>query len=178
MAVLGVSVLLFTGLDALRADPAPVVAGAAPTAVEEPAVTQAPVEGSSTPAAPTPVAPSPAAPSSEPEPAPSPDPSPTPAAPTIDPGDVSVQVLDADGVLDGTPFDRVVATIADVGYRVVATNPASRTYEATTVFYTAGNETAARELAVVLGYDEVAEKPDNLSDSVSLHIVVGADQTG
>lgn len=131
-----------------------------------------------------------AEPSPSPEPSPTPTPSPTPsptptATPTpkpsatasgsFAPGDISVQILDA--VLDdggdkaGAARDRLRGD----GYRVVASNKASRVYDVTTVFYTAGNEAKARQIAKQYGFKAVEPKPDNLSDSVAVHLVVGRD---
>ena len=90
------------------------------------------------------------------------------------PQDVSVQILDAAGD-DGTRMRVAEGWMRDDGYRVVATNRAVRTYEQTTVFYTPGAEDKARQVAAEYGYAVVEEKPDNLSDSVDVHVVVGQD---
>lgn len=88
---------------------------------------------------------------------------------------VSVQVLDATGG-DGDRLQAVVDRLRELGYRVVATNRAVRTYERSTVFYTDGH----RDDAVMIREDipelsVVEEKPDNLSDSVNAHVIVGED---
>lgn len=190
IAVVGLSVALFSLVGFARGDddvtvapaPSPEAAAPATTPTDDPstaAPTPAPADEPST-SAPTPE------PTEEPSPTtgedseeataePSPTASPTPAEPTVDPSTVSVQVLDADGVPGDASSDRASAAIAAAGYRVAARNAASITYDVTTVLYTAGNETAARELAAALGYREVREKPDNLSPSVELHVVVGRD---
>lgn len=123
-----------------------------------------------------------------PEPAsetPSPDPDPT-SGPTptrtatsdgaVAPSSVSVQVLDA--VLDdgSTAANDVEQRLRADGYRVVANNKASRTYEVTTVFYTPGHEAQARQIADAYGWSKVEPKPDNLSSSVHVHVVVGHDE--
>jgi outer membrane biosynthesis protein TonB len=120
-----------------------------------------------------------------PEPTPAVTPEPTaddePASGTTDddrqfaPADISIQILDA--VLDGTGDDaaRVADQLAADGYRVVARNQAVRRYDQTTVMYTSGNEAKARQLAAVYGYARVEPQPGNLSDSVDVHLVVGAD---
>lgn len=91
----------------------------------------------------------------------------------IDPDTVTVQVLDGTG---GTGAAAEVAgRLRDAGYRIIAENRAIRVYDATTVFYTEGNEDAARQIAAQFGFSVVEPKPDNLSSSVRIHLVVGAD---
>ncbi len=90
------------------------------------------------------------------------------------PQDVSVQILDAAGD-DGTRTRVAEGWLRDDGYRIVATNRAVRTYEQTTVFYSPGGESKARQIADEFGYAVVEEKPDNLSESVDVHVVVGQD---
>ncbi|MBW3577756.1 MAG: LytR C-terminal domain-containing protein [Actinobacteria bacterium] len=96
--------------------------------------------------------------------------------PAVDPSQVTVQVLDAaaDG---GSRAAHAVRTLREAGYRVVAVNRAVRTYARTTVFHTADETVAAEAVAAALpSPDEVIEaKPDNLSDSVKVHVVVGTD---
>ena len=119
-------------------------------------------------------------PTAAPSPEPSPEPEPTASETTDDgriaPSSISVQVLDA--VLDdeSAAAKDVQERMQADGYRVVARNKASKTYEVTTVFYTAGFEAQARQIAADYGWSEVAEKPDNLSDSVQVHVVVGFDE--
>lgn len=93
----------------------------------------------------------------------------------VAPGDVSVQVLDA--VLDdaGVAAQGVADQMEADGYRVVVVNRAAVAYEVTTVFWTPGNEAAARQIAEHYGFSRVELRPDNLSDTVSVHVVVGRD---
>lgn len=124
----------------------------------------------------------------EPEPTPTPTPSKSPSpkpSPTATaepatsgefaPGDISVQVLDA--VLDdgGETSKRVFDELKADGYRAVARNQAVRKYDVTTVMYTPGNEAKARQIAKQYGYSRVEPQPGNLSNSVDVHLVVGAD---
>lgn len=90
------------------------------------------------------------------------------------PQDVSVQILDAAGD-DGTRTRVAEGWMRDDGYGIVATGRAIRTYEQTTVFYTPGAEDKAQQVAAEYGYPVVEEKPDNLSDSVDVHVIVGQD---
>jgi len=102
--------------------------------------------------------------------------SPQPAAEgDVDPAAVRVQILDA--VLDdgGEAAARVRDELEEAGYRIIATNKAVRPYEQTTVFYTEGNQAAAEQLAARFGFDVVEPKPDNLSEGVEIHLVVGMD---
>ncbi len=96
-------------------------------------------------------------------------------APAVDPGSVSVQVLDGFKEDGGTAADEVAALLGDSGYQVVARNDAL-TYEVTTVLYNPGSEAAARQVAAELGGADVREQPGNLSTAVDLHVVVGRDR--
>ena len=97
----------------------------------------------------------------------------TEAGQEIDPGTVTVQVLDGTG---GTgAASEVAGRLRDAGYRIIAENRAIRVYDATTVFYTEGNEDAARQIAAQFGFSVVEPKPANLSSSVRIHLVVGTD---
>jgi hypothetical protein len=91
------------------------------------------------------------------------------------PGEISVQVRDAAG--DGGARMRAVEQrLRADGYRVVATHTAIRIYERSTIFFTQGAEDKAHFMAG--NYPEftiVDEKPDNLSASVNVHVVVGQD---
>lgn len=91
------------------------------------------------------------------------------------PGDISIQVLDA--VLDdgGEASKRVFDELKADGYRAVARNQAVKKYAVTTVMYTPGNEAKARQIAAQYGYSRVEPQPGNLSNSVDVHLVVGAD---
>ena len=87
---------------------------------------------------------------------------------------VSVQVL------NGTPAPAAGRTMADrlteLGFAIIAVEESSRIYDQTTVFWSsAESRDAATALADRHGW--VAEaKPANLSDEVSLHVVVGSDE--
>ena len=118
-------------------------------------------------------------PAPEDEDAPQPDgedDAPAPDGPgRIDPADVSVQVLDGYQQDGGAAVDEVAARLGELGYRVVATNPALR-YEVTTVLWTDGFEAEGRQVAEDLGAAEVRQQPGNLSTQVAVHVVVGADR--
>lgn len=92
----------------------------------------------------------------------------------VEPSSVSIQVLDAAGD-GGTRASFAADRLSGDGYRVVAENQAFRNYERTTVFYSEGQETAARQIADEYGYAVVEPKPDNLSASVDVHVVIGQD---
>lgn len=126
------------------------------------------------------------APTAEPEPeptteAPSPEPEPEPTATAttddaIAPSSISVQVLDAVRDDGSAAAKDVEQRLKADGYRVVANNPASKTYEVTTVFYSEGYEAQARQIADAYGWSAVEPKPSNLSSSVQVHVVVGLDE--
>lgn len=124
--------------------------------------------------------------SSEPEPAatatphvdPSPEPSATATTATSQdfaPEDISVQVLDAVLTDGGEASQRIFDELKADGYRAVARNQAVRTYDVTTVMYSPGGEAKARQIAAQYGYTKVEPQPGNLSNSVDVHLVVGAD---
>ncbi|MEX1177004.1 MAG: LytR C-terminal domain-containing protein [Nitriliruptor sp.] len=96
-------------------------------------------------------------------------------APGVDPGSVTIQVLDGFKEDGGTAADQVASLLGESGYQVVARNDAL-TYEVTTVLYNPGNEAAARQVAAELGGADVREQPGNLSGQVDLHVVVGQDR--
>ena len=82
-------------------------------------------------------------------------------------------------VLNGTASEPAGADMSDelsgLGFDVVVVNEASKPYPSTTVFW---SSEASREAAEALAarFDWAAEpKPSNLTDSVSLHVVVGDD---
>jgi hypothetical protein len=87
---------------------------------------------------------------------------------------ITVQVLNA--TADDTADDAMADRLSELGYQVIAVEPSSASYPRTTVFWsTDASREAAQALALKFGW--VAEgKPDNLSDTVSIHVVVGADE--
>lgn len=119
--------------------------------------------------------PSPSSPSSTDEddaapPGPSPSPSPIEAPP---PSETSVQVLDATGA--GGAIDEAVDALTELGYDVVATNPASGSFANTTTFFTAGHEAEARALVQRDPRFGVVQPNTSLSESVDVHVVLGDD---
>lgn len=118
---------------------------------------------------------------------PAPEPSPGPGAegdPTLDaaqqilaagppPEETTVQVLDGVGASPNLPL--LVAVLQDLGYRVVATNPAKTDYARTTVLYSEGREDAARALQARHGRIVEVRRSPGLSEAVDLHVVLGSD---
>lgn len=123
-----------------------------------------------------------AEPEPEPEPSPEPEPEPTedPApAQSVDPAEISIQVLDAIGGEGGSAAANAVADeLREAGYNVVVVNRAGRSYETTTVFWSEGQEAGGRQVAAELGTSEAEQTPTEvqLSNSVDVHVVVGADR--
>lgn len=112
---------------------------------------------------------------------PSPEPEPDPPGTQTDallaegppPEETTVQVLDGVGASPHLPL--LVSLVEELGYRVVAVNPARVDYATTTVLYSPGREHAARALqARHPRVGEIRESP-GLSETVDLHIVLGAD---
>lgn len=172
--VLGTA-LLFALLGMLRDDtPEPeVVADATPTtaATEEPTVPASPEATASEPA-PTATA------TATPSPSDEPDPEPTDEPATVDPSSVSIQVLDAIGEDDGAAARAVADELREAGYDVVVVNRAGREYDVTTVFWSSGQEVGGQQVAAAIGAGQAEATPDEvqLSDSVDVHVVVGADR--
>lgn len=100
-----------------------------------------------------------------------------PASPSLEPSSITLQVLDAVLDDDGRATSDLVRRLREAGYNVVAQHTAVRQYEVTTVFHTPGFEQAARQVAATFGFQRVEVKPDNLSDTVQVHVIVGADYT-
>lgn len=89
-----------------------------------------------------------------------------------DPAGTSVQVL---GPGTTAQLQRVAAALAELGYVVVATNPAQADGPATTVLYSAGHEAAARALQAREPRIAVVAPNTGFSEDVDLHVIVGAD---
>ena len=98
---------------------------------------------------------------------------PAPAAYT--PSEISLQVLDGVGTDGGNAASQMAQRLRDGGFNVVAQNPAVA-YQTTTVLWTSGNEDKARQVAAEIGAGDVRPQPGNLSESVDVHVVVGADR--
>jgi hypothetical protein len=122
-------------------------------------------------------------PSSSPRPAHSPTPvgAATPAAKPRRPA-ADVELI-TEGmtvqVLNGTPVATADEAMADrlagLGFDVISVESSSVAYRSTTVLWSyAESERAAERLAARFGW-RVMPKPDNLSTSVALHVVVGDD---
>lgn len=87
---------------------------------------------------------------------------------------INVQVLNSTS--DTSVDDAIAARLSDLGFRIENLERASRTYPRTTVFWSYPEaQEAAERLAA--RFDWVAQpKPDNLSASVAIHVVVGNDE--
>jgi hypothetical protein len=86
---------------------------------------------------------------------------------------ITIQILNGtSSALAGTDMSN---ELSGLGFDVVVVNEASKAYPLTTVFWSADPAREAAE-ALAARFDWVAEeKPSNLTDSVSLHVVVGED---
>jgi hypothetical protein len=87
---------------------------------------------------------------------------------------ISVQILNASGTAGAE--EAMSDRLERLGFDVAAVAPASTEYPETTVFWSfEESKPAARALANRFGW--VAEpKPDNLSATVDIHVVVGEDE--
>ena len=87
---------------------------------------------------------------------------------------VTVQVLN--GTRVGKADDRMVDRLLDLGYHVLAVHRSAKRYRETTVYWSRRNgRKAAEALARRFGWVS-ARKPNNLSASVTTHVVVGRDE--
>ncbi|HWL65291.1 MAG TPA: LytR C-terminal domain-containing protein [Actinomycetota bacterium] len=87
---------------------------------------------------------------------------------------VTVQVLN--GTKAPEAGDEMAARLGELGFQIVAVETTSKNYRDTTVFWSFPEaERAAKRLAARFGW-AVDEKPGNLADTVSLHVVVGKDE--
>jgi outer membrane biosynthesis protein TonB len=93
----------------------------------------------------------------------------------FEPSEIVLQVLDGVGTDGGSAASRMAQQLRDGGYDVIAQNPAIA-YQTTTVLWTSGNEAKARQVAAAIGAGDVRPQPGNLSESVDVHVVVGADR--
>jgi hypothetical protein len=114
-----------------------------------------------------------------PEPSPSvepePDETPKTPKPTAPKGNgLTVQVLNGTGVEEAN--DRIADELETLGYEIINLEGASKAYSSTTVYWSYPEaRKAARRLATYYGW-EAGPKPENLSTTVALHIIVGADE--
>jgi hypothetical protein len=87
---------------------------------------------------------------------------------------VNIQVLNGTG--DTSVDDRIAAKLEGLGFRIEAIDESSAAYPRTTVFWSYPEaQEAAERLAARFGW-LVDEKPDNLSTTVAVHVVVGEDE--
>lgn len=129
-----------------------------------------------------------ASPSADETPSPTPEPEPTPEpTPTVEPQPkktpkatapsgkgLTVQVLNGTGVEEAN--DRVAAELEKLGYEIVNLEGASKAYSSTTVYWSYPEaRKPAQRLAAHFGWD-AGPKPENLSTTVALHVIVGADE--
>lgn len=105
---------------------------------------------------------------------PSPTPIPVGDGPVVYEG-VTAQVLNATGGVDGAA-QRMADRLARLGFDIVAIDTALGEIEITTVYWTSPE---GRPVAEALAADNgwiAAEKSDNLSASVQIHVLVGKDE--
>ena len=87
---------------------------------------------------------------------------------------INIQVLN--GTSDTSVDDAVADTLTGLGFRIEAIDDSSRAYTQTTVFWSYPEAQKAAE-ALAARMDWVAQpKPENLSATVALHVVVGQDE--
>jgi hypothetical protein len=104
-----------------------------------------------------------------------PEPTPTPTARDLITEGITIQVLNA--TASPGAGRAMASTLEGLGFRVVVVGDAATAYERTTVFWSSsGVREAGERLARRFGWVS-APKPGNLSASVALHVVVGADET-
>ena len=88
--------------------------------------------------------------------------------------DITIQVLN--GTASTEADDRMADRLGSLGYEVVAVQGSSKQYTETTVYWSfPGAQDAAERLAARFDW-VAAPKPSNLSSTVDIHVVVGADE--
>jgi outer membrane biosynthesis protein TonB len=116
-------------------------------------------------------------PTNEPEPEETPEPEPDETDEPDDElitEDITVQVLN--GTASTEADDRMADRLSSLGYEVVSVQGANKEYSETTVFWSfPAAQEAAERLAAKYGWAS-GLKPSNLSSTVDLHVVVGADE--
>lgn len=109
-----------------------------------------------------------------PRPSSSPQPKKTRSAPELLTEGVTVQVLNGTGA--PAADDDMADRLARLGFEVIAIDGSSKEYPQTTVFWSLPEaQEAAERLARRFGW-LAAAKPENLSTTVDLHVVVGLDE--
>ncbi len=102
------------------------------------------------------------------------EPSPTPEEVELITEGITVQVLNASPSTEAD--DEVAARLEDAGFSIVSFADAATQYEETTVLWATDEfKKAAKAMASEFGWVAQAQ-PGNLSTSVSIHVVVGADE--
>ncbi len=87
---------------------------------------------------------------------------------------INIQVLNGTG--DTSVDDAVADTLEELGFTIEAIDDSSKAYAQTTVFWSYPEAQKAAE-ALAARMDWIAQpKPENLSDTVALHVVVGEDE--
>ena len=87
---------------------------------------------------------------------------------------INIQVLN--GTTDTAADDALADTLTGLGFTVEAIEDSSKAYPRTTVFWSYPEaQEAAEALAARMGW-LAQPKPENLSDTVALHVVVGTDE--
>ena len=86
---------------------------------------------------------------------------------------VTIQVLN--GTSDPEAGQAMATELTELGFQVVTVESTSKPYKESTVYWSTPDAQEAGEALASKRNWLVDEKPDNLSDSVSLHVVVGAD---
>ncbi|HVL64136.1 MAG TPA: LytR C-terminal domain-containing protein [Actinomycetota bacterium] len=131
--------------------------------------------------------PTPAAATASPSPSPPPSPRDTPskaspgpaekteASPAVSFAGTTVQVLNGTGGVTGAA-ERMADRLARLGFEVIAVDDALGNFSRTTVYWTsAASRPQAEALAGANGWI-VEPKPDNLSTTVDVHVIVGLDE--
>ena len=160
-----IGVAIWIGVDALGGDDPTPVAAVTPSEQETEAE---PSETPSDEASPSPSA------SKSPKSSPSPTPEQSPTPVDLITEGVSVQILNGSGTAGAE--NTMQTRLEGLGFEVVAVGQASKAYPETTVFWSfEESRRAARALAARFGW--VAQpKPENLSATVDVHVVVGQDE--
>lgn len=126
-----------------------------------------------------------ATPTATPTPSPTPTPTPTaapeetqsprPEAPSVSYDGTTVQVLNGTGGVTGAA-ERMADRLATLGFEVIAIDDALGNFNRTIVYWTSSDSRPQAEALASANGWIVRPKPDNLSPTVAVHVIVGLDE--
>ncbi len=97
--------------------------------------------------------------------------------PSVTPSSVTVNVLNGNGVTGAS--SRAAAQLRGWEYKAMSGgNAPNYKYQQDQVYYSAGNQTAANDIAHIMGHANVAALPSNVTSNAAVTLVVGKQYAG